>query len=1205
MATNAGGYFKKYARDMRVQNAEESFEKGQVYANAPIQTGENRALVNWDMLYDGTALTPRRGYRTALVGVPFDTPEIQLPHLTSNILFNKGRDVIEEDNAHYRIAIANSLPEDAPNVQGTDLYTAPAELFITDMDSEDNRSLSEYGIAAKNMYAVPLSDPTGGQVEVFDPTKSYKKGDYVLYNHNVATIESIFVNYLDSSNNYQHPKAKQYPKVEYTFDPDKLSSDFFEEGINVLWGEGEVLHETSNVVINNQTPTETWDGSQSTFQHVINATDIGRVMDRWVLYPDRRDDPQLAIGPWVVNAQYVMSEDMGLNINQHSESTHPAVLSRRGVPSSYQGDTFLRDITITTDLEILRNKLCYELPSMEALNGAQDFTDYGSDQGGNRHLNIIYHISGGRGVWNLREIVNNHIAVLTTIDDPAEYGINFVGYTSAQVANEIKRVYDAEGMTGDAMVIDEIYFRENYATSTVSSWITMPEGVAIVPLRAEVIRSRVIVNVKFLRRNDEDYILLRCDEDIPAGEFNPDDWSTIEEAADVYYKVPSNAMVNKTALTHKPAIADQVGTFAFENDYYAFNTRKELTRVKYDATQQKYVSDYISPKEISVSTAASYGFNMLATNPYEFNDKFEDGNIQLEGIMLYDADGNTAIEPLLNTAYKIRCFYKVQNSKKYKLVWDYRETGVDTWTDLYTYELNPSQAETPTELSYNGFKCPNEDIVIRIRAYLYENNAYSQVPEKTMTIGVHFVKTVSDNKANRELKNYDLSLASGMTYWKNRLWLYGLTSEPTMIFASDINEPAYFPYPNNTDVFDEPVIACVPFNENLLVFTKSQIIKITLSPEGGWTKEVLYSSLNFSSFDARFIQIIKNMVFFKSGNYYYMIVPKALSLQNELAIAPVSRSIEHFLDNIETNITDMLKTLYDYDPEQDEECTWEFINHYNFLSYEDVYNVYTIKMNKTGLLLNIVLLYNTVNRTWRTYTYESENMYYPLNQDATHDSIFMAPLECNLDKDSVQATIGIQFLEFGSRDAVKDFYIPSGSIFTQRDGAWIPDEGQIQEAFDTKHTYKNWQLLDTGYRKDNIDYNKRYRELQIKFNNLSKHRLGFITEFLINGDVRVDSYKYTTEQVLDPTDPNYGYLYISRTPVENLFVYGPTTLAQEDTQLNYWTLDHSAFPTVALWKARLKVSGKGLTPRFKLVSRNEEQFELLGYTWVYRQMYSR
>lgn len=678
-----------------------------------------------------------------------------------------------------------------------------------------------------------------------------------------------------------------------------------------------------------------------------------------------------------------------------------------------------------------------------------------------------------------------------------------------------------------------------------------------------------------------------------------------------YFSVPIEAEVHGLHITNKAFTARLVGTYAFGNAFYSFNDNSELVRVRYDEDNTKYIQETMTAKEINISEAMSYGFNMLSTDPFTFTDSFEAGVIQLEGLMVYKDDtlDIPVPEPLINQEYYLRCNYKIESGAKYKIVWDWREEGNTEYTKISSKEIQYTQSESVTvpDKLLVKFKGSIENTIIRVRAYKYnsESSKYDDDPEKTITIGITFAKVGSDNIANRDLKNYDLSKAAGMTYWKSHLFLFGLSAAPTVLFMSDINEPTYFPYPNNIDIFDEPIINVVSFNEYLLVFTKSQIIQISLNESGAMTKKVLQGSLDFQDYDARFIQVIKNMVFFKSGGYYYMIVPKTLSVKDELAIAPVSRNIDYFLDEFETNITNLIDMLYDYDVDADPECTWDLINHYNYLNYEDVHNVYVIKLNKTNLLLNVDLLYNTVDRTWRLYCYESQSVYLPLKEDATKAGVLIAPIEATLNTDNTNTTlIGVQFLET-SRDIISDWYLPKTTVVYKTDDAYETDDGRTEALFEDTHTYKNWQVLDSGYRDDVVDYNKRYRELQIKFNNISSKQLNFITEFLLDGDIRVNKYVYATEHNVDPSSPNYGIITITRTPIENMSIPGETILSVEEPDINAWTLDNSHTPELAFWKARLKVSGKGYTPRFRLISRNEARFEVLGYTWVYRQLYSR
>lgn len=677
---------------------------------------------------------------------------------------------------------------------------------------------------------------------------------------------------------------------------------------------------------------------------------------------------------------------------------------------------------------------------------------------------------------------------------------------------------------------------------------------------------------------------------------------TPEDTSDALslYRIPNIDKINGMSVNSKKFFSKPIGCFAFSNDYYCFNSNGDLLRVIYqkatETSKDTYVIQKVEPKEITPSEVTSFGYNMLLKDPYSFKNAFVTGNIVFKGIMLYKNDKAVAF-PLINTGYDYKAYYTMESGKKYKIVWSYQQVGsADSWNVIKTEDITYTKSSTVTEpavLTLTNFQCPFEECNLKVTAYLYSGGAASNTPEQEISYGMSFIKATTDSMFNRPLENYDLSSASGMLYWKNRLWLYGLAQAPTVLLASGHNEIDYFPYPHGADVFDEPIVTCVPFNDNMLVFTRTEIIQLTPDASGHWTKKTLQGNLNFSDIDADFVQVVKNMVFFKSGDYYYMIVPKTLSLQNELAIAPVSKNISYFLDDFEENAKTLFEVLYEYTGDI------SLVAHYNFLNYEDVHNVYTFKTD-SGLLLNLVLLYNTVDRTWRCYTYESENLYIPLRRDATKQSIYMSGLQCNL---AGRITAGVQLLEI---DKIKsqDFYIPQ-NIELKKDVDWIPDDGAIGQAFEDIHTFKNWQVMDTGYRDQVLDLNKRYRELQIKFNNVGGTTIRFITEFILDGETRIGRYKYTTEHVKDPSSPNYGLISIVRTPVENLEMPGVTELAIDEDDINAWTLDCSRFPEIAYWKARLKVSGKGYTPRFRLICRTEERYELLGYTWVYRMMYSR
>lgn len=716
----------------------------------------------------------------------------------------------------------------------------------------------------------------------------------------------------------------------------------------------------------------------------------------------------------------------------------------------------------------------------------------------------------------------------------------------------------------------------------------------------------------------EDQSIYECLENNVTGAWDASKWA-LKTPPKSYYYIPSECKAHGIPITRKLFLADPVGCFAWDDNYYNFNTEGKMVRSRYYPAEglapAYYVSEELKPYELSCAEALTSGFNLCQSNPYAFTDSYQGGKIDFQGFMFYKkgtvdfSDPASLASPLvLNSSYVVRAYFTVEQGAKYKLEFSYgSSTGdMDSFQVFDVQEYEAGSGDAPPPIITENFKCQYESGAIVIKAYRWNGSAYDDMVEMYSAAGFTCVKTPMDSTANRVPPSYDMSKVRGMVYWKKYLWAYGHPEAKSTLFRSALNEPTYFPYPQGIDIYDEPIVAVVPFNESLLVFTRAKVIQLTLSTDGtGWFNKVLQGNMNFSEFDSRFIQVIKNMVFFKSGDYYYMIVPKTLSVQNELAIAPISKNITYFLDDFMENCKNLVDIVYNYTG------SLELVNHYNFLDYEDVHNVYTFATDKESVYLSIVLLYNTVDRTWRSYTFESQGTFYPLRQDATNQTELMMPMHVLMD--GAEAN-GIQFVD-RHEGSNKDLYIPYWFEFTSDgEGHWgNPLDGSDQTAedialdieFNAIHVFRANTLLDTGYRNETVDLKKRYRELQIKFNNVSGSDLKFSTEFLIDGETRINAFRYDVLHDINPESDDYGYLYIDRIPVENIELPGHTILGTDDLDNVAWTLDNSNFPEIAFWKVRLKVSGKGYTPRFRIAGFSEENYELLGYTWVYRLMYSR
>lgn len=457
-----------------------------------------------------------------------------------------------------------------------------------------------------------------------------------------------------------------------------------------------------------------------------------------------------------------------------------------------------------------------------------------------------------------------------------------------------------------------------------------------------------------------------------------------------------------------------IGTFAFGNNFY-FSNGKGLNRTVFDKEAAQYRVESVEPKQIDASSAVTYGYNMLLDDPYNFVSVSGAGTIKLQGILPYsdEAEPKLQMTPKKNESIQFRCFFKANPGERYKFIWEWRNVSSDEYTVLQTLEqskvytvsdvrpdgsvlLIPDGADTGETYISQIFKAPTEEIMVRIQAYNMRElegleEGFDPTTEQAMTVGFDF--TQDNVTSNLKVEYYNLASCVGMAFWKNRLVLYGVEEDPTILFISDLNEPTYFPYPNNVTVFDEAIVSVKEYMDSLLVFTTSKIYQVTTEDGVSFKSTVIQSHLNISPFDRKLIQVVRNMVFFKSGNYYFMIVPKSQSTTGELTLAPVSNSIVEFFNNFESNVHDILSDTFDY------QGSLTLLDYYNFLDYEDVNNMYVLQYNKTGKvgLIYLDVLYNVVARTWRLHVFETPGFLYPYKQDATQRGVLSSTSVVDID----------------------------------------------------------------------------------------------------------------------------------------------------------------------------------------------------------------
>lgn len=670
--------------------------------------------------------------------------------------------------------------------------------------------------------------------------------------------------------------------------------------------------------------------------------------------------------------------------------------------------------------------------------------------------------------------------------------------------------------------------------------------------------------------------------------------------------------IHGVELVEDAKTAFPVGAF-MGNSFYFFDDSSDGVLKKTVFVSSKYDFASVDPQVPTASEAVNYGYNMLlGSDGYSDEDPyiFKDGSIgstpfEMQGILPYDrgfASGTTPkllMYPRANSRVWFRCNYDIPTGNDYKIVWSWKEvSGTDDWTvfseSMLEWANFPVDSDTSAtifpELQANLI-VPAKEILIRCEAY---NTNDTTVVERAMTVGFDFSIDSESTTKNTQQEVYDLSTASGMTSWKNRLVLWGLPKDPTILFISDLDEPGYFPYPNNITVFDEPIISVVELMDTLIVFTKSKVHQVSLNTDGtSWTSTVIQSNLYIEAWDKHLIQSVRNMVYFKSGNYYYMLVPKAQSTTGELTLAPITTPITDFFNHFKNNVSDICKACFKTLDEFGNVITHdleEMVTYYNFIDYENIHNFYVYKVDNVYVHFDII--YNTVDRYWKINIYESAHFLYPFRNDATQNGLMAGITVVDVeDVDEPSLDIQKRIIQIFRFDplTVEDVYIIAETEFlytsdfedvtvdTVSENITLPDAVATYDSenitmsdiyvypttlsdeiltiinnsdyiggFNRKLIYKtiqddasllkditifnNRQLLDTGYRDIGSFINKRYRELQLQINNMNNVDMEFGMDFQIAGEPRNTDFLYEVSQTIDELRQDEGIAYLDATP---------------------------------------------------------------------------
>ena len=316
---------------------------------------------------------------------------------------------------------------------------------------------------------------------------------------------------------------------------------------------------------------------------------------------------------------------------------------------------------------------------------------------------------------------------------------------------------------------------------------------------------------------------------------------------------------------------------------------------------------------------------MLDSKPYEFVDVINGSSTPyITGIVPYASDSDfskVVSTPRVNQNISLRAYVNANEatygSNKVLVVWDWRAMSGSDWNVIQRLKASLFYA-TPSGrrllsilFEVNNWSPPTKNVIVRCS--IYEIDPQTELPSETVThsmsLGLQFSGDVG-SASSTDAVNYNLFSASGMSAFQGRPCLWGVEEDSSLLFLSDYEDPTYFPYPNNCLSFDGPIVHCCEYLDSLLVFTTDKIFQCKFS-DGVWTTSVIQSNLSISFLDKHLIQVIRNMVYFKSGNYYFMLVPKAQTLTGELTLAPITNPITSFFDNFLVIVTHVVEQTCD------------------------------------------------------------------------------------------------------------------------------------------------------------------------------------------------------------------------------------------------------------------------------------------------------
>lgn len=625
-------------------------------------------------------------------------------------------------------------------------------------------------------------------------------------------------------------------------------------------------------------------------------------------------------------------------------------------------------------------------------------------------------------------------------------------------------------------------------------------------------------------------------------------------------------------------------------DKNTFNSLSDamLTKFKIRDTESgfKIRREVIEPKKVNPAEAASSGYNMLSESPYVLEDE-SGGAPRVLAIVPFPADGGDlpVLDPDVGQNVMLRVYYQYQVSGA---TYQYKVETMDAAqpdTD-YTLITDWTNFTTGDPLSFSFII---NYLKTSVRVTIRQSG-------QTATESV-LAHTIDCERKGIENKEFNLSTAKGMISWMGCIGLYGVENAKEAIFFSDIEDPSYFPYPNNMIRFDNEILAVHNYLDMLLVITTDSIIVVTIGDTiANCAQKKVMTNIFIPEIDAVNAIVLKDQIFFKTDTQFYVLKPNkytsdATDLKNFTNSTAIANYTIHFTEQTLKILNRVFRPITNEESKLRRKSVhftdFDVINIESTVKNEEVHYVYTIVPyidEKQFGNLNIHLVYNTVTRSYRLYLVGigDDNVSHTVKHYRNKQSgAFYEVIPYNLEN--------------------------SANILIVKESLKGRDDNIIQGDWQLTPYYNNYNYLDTGNVAIDDTYNKRYRELQMNVINREDSKIRFYTDVKIDGKLNVTSTRYEVQNITDPDDPDYGLVYVIPSEVDDLETmmvsYGNTTLEDEESELiRFWEVDLSAFPDLEMATIKLKLWGKGRRSAFQMLCTDLKNYELSTFVWVYRIM---